>query len=1074
MRTLTTNFVQRFCNIAAETPDAPAVCEHGKIAYTYGQLFEAASSLASQLRARGIGKEDVVGIHVEKSAQYIAAMVGTWFAGAAFVPLDPRLPAERIAYLVEQARVTTLIGRYSSVPPTGSAQSRSGAGADQNAIRAFSSQVQIADDDLAYIIFTSGSTGEPKGVMVTHRGILPFLDAQIEGFKIKSNSRCLFYLSTNFDASVSDIGTALLAGAALYIETEEALKPGPEFYQILRERGITHMDIPPSILAMLHPDEVSSSVETIIIGGEACALNVVREWATRVNLVNVYGPTEATVCTSFGRCGDDWSVPLIGKPIRGTFYRVLDDDRSPVQEGDSGELYISGAGLARGYLNKPELTASKFVEVDGRRCYRTGDHVRLLADGEIEFLGRTDRQFKLRGLLIEPEEIERRLREHPTVKNAAALKRPLSQRAKRDALVAFVQCDVSNRMPHLVSESGHAIRDSLHSAVHESGGTFVPSSVHDSEQAARESVRSSTGNAIGDPVSDAIREQLRAYLAERLPKWMIPQHIELVSEFEKTLTGKIDYSKLKGARLSRGHRRGAAVNADEVVMSIAAVWSEVLGLDEVGPDENFFDLGGDSFAVIEAAAAAEARGFKIPPALLMQYPVLKELAAKIKASPNAFSNDDIESAGGMTCDEIRSRVAFNAEFETLIDDAAGRYQSRSQAVRDQMRNVLFTGATGFLGARLLLDLLRSTDATFFCIVRAGSDEEAAERIKAAFAKQYLKVDDTLLARVVPIRGDLQQVRFGLEEPVWNRLCADVDTVFHNAAVVNMLSSFEQLRRANVDTTLEVIRFLATERPKTLHYASTLSVFVATDQNTGVAYERDDLSKTNVVYGGYAQTKWASEILLRRIDGVIAPVSFYRLGLITCDTESGAMSEHDFLAMFIRGIAKIGCVPDTDLSISLDVSPINYAFAAMSQIACKLDRAETNSDNNEPGAAIDATHQQVGIPDAAFRTFHVANSSSLSLEQIVSLMRESGTEINVVSAEEFLKAAKAKEAEDPCVSSAALALCRVLKDEKSFESNRTMDLFQATNIRFDTRNTEKVLGGFQMPTPVKAAHRYFSK
>src|SRR5690606_1464903 len=215
--------------------------------------------------------------------------------------------------------------------------------------------------------------------------------------------RALFYLSPTFDASVSDIGTALLSGAALCVEPGVRRTPA-SMMALIRERGVTHLDLPPSVLATLDPGELPASVQTIVIGGEVCPADVVRRWASRVRLVNVYGPTEATICTSLGACDPEtWDRPLIGRPLPGIGYEVVDEALDPVPQGTPGELLIDGVGLARGYLNDPELTRKRFPTLRGRRVYRTGDRVVLHHDGEFEFLGRIDRQIKLHGLRIEPE-----------------------------------------------------------------------------------------------------------------------------------------------------------------------------------------------------------------------------------------------------------------------------------------------------------------------------------------------------------------------------------------------------------------------------------------------------------------------------------------------------------------------------------------------------------------------------------------------------------------------------------------------------------------------------------------------
>ncbi|MBS1999097.1 MAG: amino acid adenylation domain-containing protein, partial [Cyanobacteria bacterium SZAS LIN-2] len=443
-------FIPVFDQIVDKFGNHPAIVESGFVNCSYSQLCERAKRLAAFMQAAGTTKGDVVAIAIEKSADYVCALLAVWYTGAAFVPVDPNLPGERMILMCDEARVKTVLAVSGRAPEA--LRNATSSGRTIVEIDKVETDSRFNPDfppfnrptydaeDLAYIIFTSGSTGLPKGVQVTHRGIVSFLQAQIAAFELTSRSRSLWYLSTSFDASVSDLGTALLAGAALYIEPANRLQPGSGLEEILRERGITYVDIPPSMLRLIDPSALPPSLKSIVIGGEACALDVVRAFATKVKLINVYGPTESTVCTSLGTCGGDWNRPLIGQPLPGITYRILDQDLNELGPLEAGQLHIGGIGLASGYLNRPELTAAKFIHhpLTGERLYRTGDLVMLTEDGEYQFLGRTDRQFKLRGMLVEPEEIEAKLLQHPTVERAAVLKRPVKPGVAREILVAFV------------------------------------------------------------------------------------------------------------------------------------------------------------------------------------------------------------------------------------------------------------------------------------------------------------------------------------------------------------------------------------------------------------------------------------------------------------------------------------------------------------------------------------------------------------------------------------------------------------------------------------------------------------
>ena len=272
-------FPARFLNISESCPDNIAVETNGEDFVTYADLKNRAFSIATYLKEHGVQNGNLVALSIEKSSDYIAALLGCWFAGAAFMPLDPCMPPERRNFILEDAKPHFILNKEDipSVKP------------------APFSPVSYDSDMLAYVIYTSGSTGQPKGVMVPHRGILNCLETQIKEFAVKPESRSLFYLSVNFDASLSDIGTALLSGATLVIESGSALENAEKLAEIIRDRTITHMDIPPSLLRLLKTEDMPDSLETVIIGGEACPIETVRQWAEHVRLVNVYGPTEATI-----------------------------------------------------------------------------------------------------------------------------------------------------------------------------------------------------------------------------------------------------------------------------------------------------------------------------------------------------------------------------------------------------------------------------------------------------------------------------------------------------------------------------------------------------------------------------------------------------------------------------------------------------------------------------------------------------------------------------------------------------------------------------------------------------------
>ncbi|WP_329168719.1 non-ribosomal peptide synthase/polyketide synthase [Streptomyces sp. NBC_01267] len=405
---------QAFAAQVAAVPGAVAlVC--GGVELSYGELDVRANRFAHALIARGVGPEQVVAVSLPRSVESVVAVLGVLKAGAAYLPVDPAYPRSRIAFMLDDARPAVVVDDPAMVVGGDWPDTDPGVALDVR--------------HPAYVIYTSGSTGRPKGVVVGHGGVASLVAGQIERFAIEPGSRVLQFASPSFDASVSEIFTALLGGATLVLPVAAdplAALTDPGL-------GVTHVTVPPSVLAAVPDGTVT--VSTLVVAGEACSPELVQRWAPGRRMINAYGPTETTVCATMSDPLSPGSgVPPIGRPIANARVYVLDDRLQPVPPGVTGELYVAGAGLARGYLDRPGLTAGRFVACPfgpGERMYRTGDLVRRRPDGELEYVGRADQQVKVRGFRVEPGEVEAALAEHPAVARAAVA-------AQDDRLVGYV------------------------------------------------------------------------------------------------------------------------------------------------------------------------------------------------------------------------------------------------------------------------------------------------------------------------------------------------------------------------------------------------------------------------------------------------------------------------------------------------------------------------------------------------------------------------------------------------------------------------------------------------------------
>jgi amino acid adenylation domain-containing protein len=580
------------------TPDAPAVRgpEEGS-SYSYDEVNARANCLAHHLRSLGITTEVPVGICMRRSAGMIIALLGVLKAGGAYVPLDPSQPRQRLLHMMNGSGLRVVLTEsdiLENVPVTGATRLATARSwqeyADGNAANP---AVGISPDNLAYVIFTSGSTGVPKGVMVTHRALTSYLDWSVHEYVAAAGDGAPVISSISFDATITALFTPLLVGRCVTLLPElreiealsEALRAGADFSLV---------KITPAQLDLLTSATAGKMaggrIRTLVVGGEALAERTVDHWracSPPVRIINEYGPTEAVVgcCTYEVREHRSlWGRVPIGTPIARAEIYLLDRHLRPVPVGSPGELYIGGIGLARGYANDPVLTAEKFVPHPfraGMRLYRSGDRARYLPDGTLDFLGRIDDQIKIRGVRIEPGDVESVLCLHPAVRTALVI---LRHDDGREFLVAYV--------------------------------------------------------VLRPGMSDAIPDDLRDWTADRLPRVMVPSAFIVVDALPLTRHGKIDTRALPAP--DRSPVTPGAAPVTEVESIIAAIWRETLRLDSVGVDENFFELGGHSLLAAEVHSALQKRlRRELPIVDLLQYPTIASLARHL--SGTAKTSVDVAS-----------------------------------------------------------------------------------------------------------------------------------------------------------------------------------------------------------------------------------------------------------------------------------------------------------------------------------------------------------------------------------------------------------------------------------------------
>ena len=545
---------------------------------TYEELNQQANKLANYLLAAGVGPESFVGLTLERSPEMIVALLAILKAGGAYVPIDPSSPPARLAYILDDAGISVLVTDQHSAAQLSVSQSVRVVFIDEEADQISkhsdgNPQCSAGGDNAAYVIYTSGSTGAPKGVVLAHRGVCNQIAAMAHAFGVRPESCVLQFASLGFDASVFEIFTALTTGARLCLVSRETMLSGGQLVEHAQEQNVTVAMLPPSLLALLSPNDWPA-LETMISAGERCPAELATRWSRGRRFINAYGPTETTIVVvvyehNGVRAGD----PPIGRPLSNTQAYVLDRHLNPVPVGAAGELYIGGAGVGRGYLGRPNLTAEKFIpnpfSTDpGARLYKTGDMARYLPDGNIRYIGRWDQQLKVRGFRIEPGEIEATLKEHETVADAAVIA-DADQR-----LIAYV--------------------------------TTKP------------------GSTVTGP-------ELRIFARQKLPDYMVPSLFVSLDELPLNANRKVDRAVLRARVTTQPERVDAPVGPRDLVESqLARIWEELLHV-EPGMRDNFFDLGGHSLlAVSLLARVQQVTGKQLNVADVFTAPTIESLASILR------------------------------------------------------------------------------------------------------------------------------------------------------------------------------------------------------------------------------------------------------------------------------------------------------------------------------------------------------------------------------------------------------------------------------------------------------------
>lgn len=905
-------------------PDKAAVV-FGQSSLSYLELNKRANGLAEILRSKGVGTDKIVAIMAERSLEMIVAIFGVLKAGGAYLPVDPNYPEDRIRYMLEDSGAAVVLTQR---------HLKEKAVTDSEVIFLDEQIVECAKNpenlssagDLAYIIYTSGSTGKPKGVMVEHHGIINLRNYFKRYWKVDENERMLQFASSSFDASVCEIFTSLLGGGTLYLISKDTINNLNEFEAYINEKEITIALLPPTYLAGIEPGKLRT-LKKLITGGSAITKTMANQWKDSVEYMNAYGPTEYSVITSAWKYREEemcyGSVP-IGRPVDNTRIYILDKNGNLLPVGAAGELCVAGDGIARGYLNRPELTAEKFTAdpfMAGNRMYHTGDLARWLPDGNIEYLGRIDDQVKIRGFRIELGEIEARMLQCPSVREAVVL-----------------ACEDSRGDKYLVS---YYTGEELEAA------------------------------------------KLREQMAEALPDYMVPSYFVQLDAMPVTANGKIDKKALPEPEKGGNGETGYIGPRNDTDAKIQKVWQEVLGIGQIGIDDNFFMLGGNSIKAIQTVSRL-AMEFEIEINDIFKCLTIRALSDHIRYSKDrlknaliAYKEAAVTAQTGMSAldEDLEKRII---KYKTRIR----KYKRMDLSEKADYKNILLAGSTGYLGIHILYQLLKNTDYKLYVPIRSKNDKEAWERLSKKFDyyfKPDAKLKNILADRVCAFCGDLAQDRLGLSQELYEMLAERIDVIINSAANVKHYGHYSELYDANVAGNERLIELARTGKTKAYNLISTTSIGEGNIEGKAreLFTEYDcDLGQNSENY--YSQTKFEAEkmVVKAREEGVNANV--FRVGNLVFDSATGIFQKNITNNAFysvIRSCINLGCFPGTT------EKSINFSFIDQTAKAVVLlfDRKELLNE-----------------------TYHLYNSHTVSMSFVAELINQAGVKVKIIPPAEFVE------------------------------------------------------------------------
>ena len=931
-----------------KTPDKIALVFHDE-KYTYKELEEKVTKLSNHIKSLPVYKEickdetKAIGIMMNRRAELLISMLAILKAGCCYLPIDPTYPEGRISYIIDNTSVklmlteTILKDRFNKNDNSGFNIETVLVDTDEayqvkesenlNKDNKIKGQISLLDNleteksaleseslmkptDLAYLIYTSGSTGNPKGVMIKQSNVVNFIYSMNKITPIKGKT-VVSITTMSFDIFVVESLLPVCSGLKVVFADNQEQNSPILLNELCKKNNVDFINTTPSKFNFLMSDaenlDYIRNMKLIFLSGEQLPSNIlenVQKVAKDSEIYDMYGPTETTIFSTHKNLTNEKKV-TIGKPISNTNVYVLDNNMNMVPINVPGKLYIGGKGVTKGYLNRPELTSERFIEYNGDYVYDTGDLAKININYELECLGRSDFQVKIRGLRIELGEIEKQMASYPGVQEAVVAQKNVNGRA--------ILC-----------------------------GYFV----------ARGRI----------PIS-----LIRSAISKKLPNYMIPTYIVQINSFTHTPSGKIDRKVLPEPKIEKKQIvYPKTVLQREMVM----IWKNILSIDEISIDDNFFDIGGDSLCALKLQLE------------LMKHNINIEYGDIFKNNTIISLCDFIENINKDNKTPIYHKRDFRKANKALKTNVPRKLKIKER----EMKNVLLAGATGFLGIHVLAELLKEDDIKIYCLIREDPSTSARNKLKNKF-KYYFGSDLSNLFgnRIVIISGDITEKYFGNSEFLYNLLSTSVDTVINCAAIVKHFGKYEKFENVNVNGVKNLIAFCEEFNKKFIQISTTsvsgntlMGMSVAFNPKKKVYFGENNLFVGQSLENVYVRSKFEAEkymleeIASKKLNGIIL-----RVGNITNRYSDGKFqdnsSENAFLNR-IKAFLYLKMVPKSIMKGYAEFSPVDK----IAESIVKVIRFYT------PTTTV----------------LHLYNSNHLYLTDLIKILKELGVEIEIVDDEIF--------------------------------------------------------------------------